>query len=188
MTSKLAKLAAAAAILLTLGQAAHAEFKVFSKPKVGGDRLDLCVNWATGCGKPAADAWCQSKGYTKSAGHSVDHNIGASTRTRLIGTGAVCDQGFCDGFKKVRCYKPTPVKYYPKPKVGSDRLDWCLNWGTGCGKAAADKFCTTKGYTHAKNYVIDPDIGNVSRTRLITTGAVCDQAFCDGFKGITCGS
>ncbi|MEZ5810967.1 MAG: hypothetical protein R3D45_06070 [Rhizobiaceae bacterium] len=188
MTSKLAKLAAAAAILLSLGQTAHAEYKVFSKPKVGGDRLDLCLNWGTGCGKPAADAWCQTKGYTKSAGHVIDHNIGASTRTRLIGTGAVCDQGYCDGFKKVSCFKPTPVKYYPKPKWGADRLDWCLNWGTGCGKAAADKFCTTKGFSHAKNYAIDPDIGTVSRTRLITTGAVCDQGFCDGFKGITCES
>ncbi len=188
MTATFTKIAAATAIVLSLGQYANAESKVFAKPKVGGDRLDLCLNWGQGCGKPAADAWCQSKGFQTSTGHIVDHNIGASTRTRLITTGAVCDQGFCDGFKKVSCFKPTPVKFYYKPKVGADRLDWCLNWGSGCGKPAADKFCTTKGFAQAKNYAIDPDIGSMSRTRLITTGAVCDQGFCDGFKGITCES
>lgn len=188
MTSNISKIAAAAAILISLGQMAHAENKTFYKPKLGADRLDLCINWGVGCGKPAADAWCQAKGYTKSTGHSVAHNIGAATRTRLIGTGAVCDQGFCDGFKAIKCFKPTPVQFYYKPKWGADRLDWCLNWGTGCGKPAADKFCSKKGFARAKNFSIDADIGAVTRTRLITTGAVCDQGYCDGFKGITCES
>ncbi|HMQ58002.1 MAG TPA: hypothetical protein PKE65_05595 [Rhizobiaceae bacterium] len=188
MKTSFVTLAAAAAVLFTLGQTAEAETRSFAKPKIGGDRLDLCVNWAQGCGKPAADKWCQTKGYQQSVGHVVDHNIGNAHRTRLIGTGAVCDQGFCDGFKVVTCFKPTPVRTYWKPKWGGDRLDWCVNWAQGCGKAAADKFCQTKGFSTAKAFVMDPNIGNAHRTRLIGTGAVCDQGFCDGFRKITCGS
>ncbi len=183
----LLNLISAAVLLLAFAIPASAGTASFSKPKVGGDRLDLCLNWGTGCGKPAADAWCQSKGYQFSVGHVVDPDIGAVHRTRLISTGAVCDQAFCDGFKVVTCFKPTPVKKtFWKPNWGGDRLDWCLNWGTGCGKPAADKFCQSKGFAKAVQFPIDPDIGLAHRTRLITTGAVCDQAFCDGFKQVTC--
>ena len=88
---------------MTLAGAAHAENQTFGNPKVGAQRLDLCLNWGTGCGKPAADAWCVSKGFTTSSSHVVANNIGASTPTRLMGTGAVCDQDFCDGFKVIVC-------------------------------------------------------------------------------------
>lgn len=69
------------------------------------------------------------------------------------------------------------TKVFSKPKVGGDRLDLCLNWGTGGGEPAADTFCTAKEFARAKYYAIDPDLGSVSWTRLITTGAVCGQAF-----------
>ena len=56
-----------------------------------------------GCGAPAAEKYCESKGWSKARRYVVAHNIGASTPTRLIGTGAVCDQNFCDGFEFIRC-------------------------------------------------------------------------------------
>jgi len=163
-----------------------AETKLFLKPNWNGDRLDWCVNWAQGCGKAAADAFCKAKGYAKATNFGMDPDIGTVQRTRLIGTGAVCDQGFCDGFTGITCTKPDPVAFFAKPKWNGDRLDWCLNWAQGCGKAAADAFCTAKGFTQAAGFSIDPDIGAVTRTRLIATGAVCDQGFCDGFTAITC--
>ena len=174
--------------LLTIGAAtsASALTTTYNKPKWSGDRLDLCLHWGQGCGKPAADAFCQKKGFNTSTGYSIDHNIGATTRTRLITTGAVCDQGFCDGFKKITCYKPTPAVTYHKPKWNGDRLDLCLNWGQGCGKPAADAFCQKKGFAKSTSHSIDHDIGASTRTRLITTGAVCDMNFCDGFKKIKC--
>ena len=158
----------------------------FVKPSWNGDRLDWCVNWAQGCGKQAADTFCKAKGYKNATNFSMDPNIGAAQRTRLIGTGAVCDQGFCDGFKAVTCTKPNPVAFFAKPKWQGDRLDWCLNWAQGCGKPAANAFCKAKGFAQTAGYSMDPDIGAVQRTRLITSGAVCDQGFCDGFKAITC--
>jgi hypothetical protein len=176
------------AVFIAAGSASVASAKTtsFVKPKWNGDRLDWCVNWAQGCGQQAATAFCKAKGYNNATAFSMDPNIGAVQRTRLIGTGAVCDQGFCDGFKAVTCFKPNPVAYFSKPKWNGDRLDWCVNWAQGCGKAAADAFCKAKGFVQAGGFSMDPDIGAVQRTRLIATGAVCDQGFCDGFKGITC--
>jgi hypothetical protein len=169
--------------------AAHAENQTFGNPKVGAQRLDLCLNWGTGCGKPAADAWCVSKGYINSAGHVVAHNIGASTPTRLLTTGAVCDQDYCDGFAQVTCFKPgapSGQQAYVKPKFNGMRLDLCVDWGVGCGMPAAKKYCESKGWTKVKNFVVANNIGLSSPTRLIGTGAVCDQDFCDGFKVINC--
>ena len=157
--------------------------------KCNQTRLDLCLNWGTGCGKPAADAWCVSKGYTTSSSHVVANNIGASTPTRLLTTGAVCDQDYCDGFEQVTCFKPgapSPQQAYVKPKFNGMRLDLCVDWGVGCGLPAAKKYCESKGWAKVKNFVVANNIGASSPTRLMGTGAVCDQDFCDGFKVIVC--
>jgi len=175
---------------VSFASAASADNQTFSNPKVGAQRLDLCLNWGTGCGKPAADAWCVNKGFTNSAGHVVAHDIGASTPTRLITTGAVCDQDYCDGFSQVTCFKPGYVKpksqVYFKPKFNGMRLDLCVDWGVGCGQPAAKKFCQSKGWNKVSNYAVANNIGQNSPTRLIGTGAVCDQNFCDGFSQIIC--
>jgi hypothetical protein len=176
---------------VSFASAASADNQTFSNPKVGAQRLDLCLNWGTGCGKPAADAWCVTKGYTSSAGHVVAHDIGASTPTRLITTGAVCDQDFCDGFAQVTCFKPgappaPETQAYNKPKFNGMRLDLCVDWGVGCGQPAAKKFCQMKGWATAHSYIVANNIGALTPTRLIGTSAVCDQDFCDGFQKIVC--
>ena len=179
-------LAVGSLLAIATAATASAATKTFNNPMHGGKRLDWCVNWAQGCGKQAANAYCKAKGYDKTVAFSIDHNIGLSSPTRLIGTGAVCDQGFCDGFKKVTCQKTVQTAYYVKPKWNGNRLDLCLNWAQGCGKPAADAFCKTKGFVKATGYSIDHDIGAATPTRLISTGALCDMGFCDGFKGIKC--
>jgi hypothetical protein len=75
--------------------------EVIYAPKAPGynDRLDWCKNFAADCGKPAADAYCQSQGWAKSYTFAIDENIG---RTRLM-TGAVCEDSFCDGFRYIGC-------------------------------------------------------------------------------------
>jgi hypothetical protein len=116
-----------------------------------GDRLDWCQNWSTGCGKAAADAFCQATGYQNATNFEQAPNIGATQKTRLIATGAVCDQDFCDGFKYVTCFKPNPTTVVVnQPKWQGDRLDWCSNWSTGCGKTAADAFCKASGLQPAR--------------------------------------
>ncbi len=71
----------------------------FIDPTVDGERVDLCLEWAAQCGKPAADAFCRQSGFRRSTSFSVAENIG---RTRLI-TGAICNDWFCDGFKNIQC-------------------------------------------------------------------------------------
>ncbi len=172
---------------LSFGSAAQAEEDTFNNPKVGSQPLDLCLNWGADCGKPAADAWCVSQGYDESTNHVVAPDIGASTPTRLVSTGAVCDQAYCDGISQVTCAKADPAEeVFVKPKVNGKRLDLCVNWGVDCGQPAANAFCQSKGWTSASDYVVAEDIGANSPTRLIGTGALCDQAYCDGFREITC--
>ncbi len=77
--------------------------QTYNKPKFNGMRLDLCVDWGVGCGQPAAKKYCQKKGWATAHSYVVANNIGAYAPTRLIGTGAVCDQDFCDGFQKITC-------------------------------------------------------------------------------------
>ena len=191
MKTLLVTTAAAIIGIISFASAAQAETQAFANPKVSGQRLDLCLEWGTGCGKPSADAWCVSKGFTTSSNHVVAHDIGAVTPTRLMSTGAVCDQPFCDGFSQVTCFKPgappaPDMQGYNKPKFNGMRLDLCVDWGVGCGLPAAKKYCQNKGWATAHSYVVANNIGAYAPTRLIGTSAVCDQDFCDGFKRIVC--
>jgi hypothetical protein len=82
---------------------ADAETKTFVDPKIGPDRLDWCVNWGAGCGEPAATAWCKANEYDHSVDSKQAVDIGAATPTKLIATGEVCDQAYCDGFASITC-------------------------------------------------------------------------------------
>ena len=73
-----------------------------------------------------------------------------------------------------------------RPKIDGYRLDWCREWAIDCGKGAADAFCKRFGYTGAKSWEIDSDIGLTIPTKIITSGKICNQDFCDGFKFIKC--
>lgn len=180
-------IAAASAILALSAIPAEAVEQDFAKPKQGGNRLDWCYDWSVGCGKKAADAWCKAKGFEEASAFSIATDIGASQPTRLIGTGAVCDQAFCDGFSNITCKTSTPQKMtFNKPKIQGNRLDWCFNWSQGCGSTAANAYCKSKGFATATGFAMAADIGASQPTRLIGTGAVCDQQFCDGFKFVTC--
>jgi hypothetical protein len=172
---------------IAITTSAFAEERTYPSPKFRSMPLDLCLSWGVGCGKPAADAWCARKGFTESSNHVEAHNIGATTPTRLLSTGAVCDQPFCDGFAEITCSRPDPVEQvYNQPKINGSRLDYCFNWGEGCGELAAKKFCQREGWAYASEFSIAHNIGSTTPTRLLGTGAVCDQGFCDGFEAITC--
>ncbi len=74
--------------------------KTFKNPKIGGVRLDWCRKWAKQCGGPAANQFCQDKGYDSAANWKKANNIGY---TRVISSAQICDQPTCDGFKRIRC-------------------------------------------------------------------------------------
>jgi len=62
-------------------------------------------------------------------------------------------------------------------------LDFCRDFGSACGKPAADSFCRQKGHPDASRFQINEDIGH---TAIISTGAICDDPSCDGFTKIQC--
>ena len=181
----------------------QATTKTFVSPKVGGNRLDWCLNWGTGCGEPAATAWCKSVGYFKSIDSEEAVDIGASTPTRLISSGAVCDQAYCDGFTFITCatalipLPPPPLPPPPlppaamkqtfnKPKYNGIRLDWCFDGGSGCGKQAADAWCDDQGFDQAFNFKIAAGIGPLKPTIQIGSGETTVQPIANAFKYITC--
>ena len=90
---------------------------------------------------------------------------------------------------QARCAQPAVTQRFDSPVFGGNRLDWCLRWGTDCGNGAADAFCRSKNPSwRALKWEQDVDIGQRSPTKIIETGQICDQQFCDGFKYIECGS
>jgi hypothetical protein len=90
---------ASAAALFALAFAAQAQVHTFSNPRLGGARLDWCLQWSAACGKPAADAYCRSRGFAGAASFSKASGVG---RTRLI-SGQTCDGAICAGFRHITC-------------------------------------------------------------------------------------
>lgn len=69
-------------------------------PTVDGLALDYCKTWSVDCGPPAADAWCQSKGYRA----AVDFTLALGRPpTKIIGDGQVCNESFCGAIVSVIC-------------------------------------------------------------------------------------
>lgn len=73
---------------------------VINNPKINGYGLDYCREWGLNCGKPAADAFCQSKGYVEAKHFSI---VADGQKTRVINGGQVCDAAHCDRISRVEC-------------------------------------------------------------------------------------
>jgi hypothetical protein len=165
---------------------AAAQDRTYNQPTYRGHRLDWCLNWGSACGKPAAVAFCNSRRYTDVVVFRPEV-VGKSAPTRPIGTDQVCSgQDFCTAFAYVTCTGPIPNdRVFANPSWNQKRLDVCLQWGTNCGKPAADAFCRTKGFSGSLYSRPDPEPG-YGATSLIGTNQVCDQSFCRGFQQIIC--
>jgi len=77
----------------------------FKSPMMGNVPLDHCLTFGKNCGKPAADAFCRSQGFSQS--ESFSEEMVATTRTP---SGELCDQSFapnrapfCGRFTSVDC-------------------------------------------------------------------------------------
>ena len=181
--------------------------QTFAKPKAGPFMIDWCLQWGALCGKPAADKFCQTKGYVQSNDFVEAVDIGASTPTIVQGTGQVCSDPTCDGFTYLTCVKPDapppgppPLpppgggggsggieKTYNKPKLGGYRVNYCETKGIGCGQDAADAFCDAKGYDDASDFEqSSPVPPGVKPSRFIGNGKICKGSGCYAFNSITC--
>ena len=187
-------------LMLAFGAAQAAE-QTFAKPKQGPFRVDWCYKWATLCGQPAADKFCQSKSYNNSNDFEQATNIGSLTPTIVQATGQICNGPDCDGFSYITCVKPDlppppappadaggdDEETFKKPKIDGVRMNYCFKKGKGCGQKAADAFCDQEDYDEAVDFVQSTPLGPTKPTRFIGTGGKCLDAVCYAFKSITCG-
>lgn len=75
---------------------------------------------------------------------------------------------------------------YNKPRYGDTRLDWCLTWGTDCGRPAALDFCHRRRYADVVVFRAEK-VGKSEPTTLIGSNQVCSgHDFCTAFAYITC--
>ena len=95
------------------------ELRRFDHPRLEDYRLDWCYRWASGCGEEAANAFCRAQGFDRAARWEEDVDIGDRTPTKIIGTGQVCAQHACDGFRFIECVNRKSVRSGSHP--GSER-------------------------------------------------------------------
>ncbi len=73
------------------------------------------------------------------------------------------------------------------PTVGGDRLSFCSNTGSDCGKPIADAWCRAVGFEEALNYQRDrAPINPQAVARYADTGGLCRGVACESFKQIKC--
>ncbi len=78
---------------------AQAQRRAYDQPRVTGYAVDNCLYFGQACGKPAADAFCNRKGYRES-----EHYRSAPARpTMVLGEDRVCDADYCVGLTDVVC-------------------------------------------------------------------------------------
>lgn len=77
-------------------------------------------------------------------------------------------------------------KTYNKPMYKNKRLDWCLTWGTNCGRAVADQFCNRRRFTRAGVFRAEI-VGKSAATQSMGSNQVCTGIdACTAFAYLTC--
>lgn len=168
--------------------------KTFDMPMVDGKRLDWCYYWGRECGEPAADAFCINQGYAQALTFEIAENVGDRWDTLVAGDNRSCTDPGCDSFKTIRCTsaaaaagtRPKQSEVFARPVYNGKRVDYCKNWGTGCGQAAADNFCVRKGFKRATHFGVESNIGDREPTLVLGANKVCAEAACDALKDVTC--
>jgi hypothetical protein len=84
----------------------------FTNPMYQGYRLDFCLDWSSKCGEPAASAWCKMKKYDRANSWKQAPDIGAISPTKVLQTGQICNQAFCDGFSEIVCDELEPGIFF----------------------------------------------------------------------------
>jgi hypothetical protein len=84
--------------------AAIRPFQLFQEPR-GDDnpnnpRVDWCLNWATSCGRPAADAFCKSRGFQRAASFETRQTGGP---TWVAGARTIWRRPECTALAAVMC-------------------------------------------------------------------------------------
>ena len=78
--------------------------RTFYKPSIEGYRIDWCYGYTTGCGKVAADEFCQLNDFSEAFEFAIDNNVGEQgIITKVLRTGELCTETYCDSFEIITC-------------------------------------------------------------------------------------
>lgn len=156
--------------------------QTYNQPRWFDDRLDVCLTWASNCGKPAADNFCMRRRFTAAASFVPEPGV---EKTRVSGTNQICTGKGCTGFRSITCTGPIPNdRIFANPAWQGARLDSCKSFGKDCGKPAADAFCAQSGFRSSSYSVLDDTRGR-GTTKVISTNQICTTG-CVGFQMIVC--
>jgi len=93
---------------------------------------------------------------------------------------------------KVSLRADSKIFYFPKhPDSHFAYLDWCKDYGSNCGKEAAEEFCFLNGRHGLDHFgmVETPSYGkynNIGSTKTIGSNQYCTGGGCDGFWFVRC--
>ncbi len=81
----------------------------FRLPKIDGVFINWCLTWSKQCGKPAADKFCQIKGFHNATIFKKINNIGT---TKILATGKTCHNPDCNAFLYIKCVQKPQEKSF----------------------------------------------------------------------------
>lgn len=165
-------------------------FRTFWHPTYLGQRLNYCSFDGSECGSKLANRYCRMLGYDRASQSLIAYHVGL---TNFLDTRARCVGWRCNGFMNINCaknlaHKPPRSYHYRKkqffhPRYNLYRLDYCYKRERGCGKRAANSFCSRMGYMQASRFEIEK---SVSATKTIGSQELCFGKQCHGFELIIC--
>jgi hypothetical protein len=80
-----------------------ARSKIFENPTINNIRVDGCMKWGpVGCGAPAANHWCRSKGFGRATDWSTE-KVHPTIFQDPQSSVKVCDYFFCGAFTRIAC-------------------------------------------------------------------------------------
>lgn len=90
----------------------------FTRPTIRDYRLDICRHAGRECGQPAADLFCQEKGYERADLWTPSGPTGGPTL--IFGDGMLCQGPACVGFAAIRCVAGQPLPPPEAPVVQAE--------------------------------------------------------------------
>ncbi len=137
---------------------AQAQRRTYDTPRATGYAVDNCLYFGTVCGKPAADAFCDRKGYRE----AERYRTAPARPTMVLGEDRICDQDFCVGLVDVVCVGTSHSDDFERlnsefplelntDRYGADYHDFALKEPRPelCRRACA-RDSTCKAFTYAK--------------------------------------
>ena len=163
--------------------------KLFPEPRQGQDgsgnmRVDWCLNWAANCGKPAAEAFCQARGFRQATSFQSQQTGGP---TWVAGDRKICLQPACTA------PPPSHARARPRGDRGRSWKRFRIRPSTTCrsrlastrsATAASPRLIVSAAQSGSRTLVDSSKLPAAGRSADLGDGANC--LGCRALKGVIC--